>query len=208
MAAATGRGYRRNRRDFYQADGPGDEIRAGQARGQDRGRQSLSEKVRPNFMTPFNSERRSTNPLYRKPSRCRNSPSGFDHRPGDVRGLGRRQCLPGAAGRPDHRRDVSSGGDRHGDPARVQGLDARREYRSYRGSIGESVAAGAVFTIPAFVSAGGWTTFRSARRILEIHLAHVDGQRVGRIVRVAGTALDGGRSGSSLPRVAGSVRDP
>ena len=37
------------------------------------------------------------------------------------------------------------------------------------GSIGESVAAGAIFTLPAFVIAGAWTTFRSCPCLLEVH---------------------------------------
>ena len=36
------------------------------------------------------------------------------------------------------------------------------------GSIGESVAAGAIFTIPAFVLSGAWKSFDSRRGLLEI----------------------------------------
>ena len=61
------------------------------------------------------------------------------------------------------------------------------------GSIGESVAAGAVFTIPAFVMVQAWRIF-VRRGLLEIDGAHACGQRAGRAVRVAGAARDGGRS--------------
>ena len=64
------------------------------------------------------------------------------------------------------------------------------------GSIGESVAAGAIFTVPAFLIAGSLDILRSVAGVLEI-----DGLDVGRrcprgFVRVVGTAESGGGSGT------------
>ncbi len=62
------------------------------------------------------------------------------------------------------------------------------------GSIGESVAAGAVFTIPAFVIVQSLAYFRRSGRLLEIDRADDDGQRSGRALRVARAPRAGGRS--------------
>ena len=64
------------------------------------------------------------------------------------------------------------------------------------GSIGESVAAGAVFTIPAFVISRFMAGFLARHRVLEVHGADDDRQRAGRALRFAGAARAGGRSRS------------
>ena len=71
------------------------------------------------------------------------------------------------------------------------------------GSIGESVAAGAIFTIPAFLLAKAWPSFRPRRRLLEVDRADHGGQHSGRAFYLAGAARDGGRSRTSLSRVSG-----
>ena len=75
------------------------------------------------------------------------------------------------------------------------------------GSIGESVAAGAIFTIPAFVIAGLWPGFDRGQ-VLEIRRADGRRRHAGRAVRFADAARDGGRSGTSLPGIGGGVGDP
>ena len=67
------------------------------------------------------------------------------------------------------------------------------------GSIGESVAAGAIFTIPAFLIREGVAVVSSRRRLLEIDRADDGGQHSGRVVCFAGAAGDGGRSGIAFP---------
>ena len=76
------------------------------------------------------------------------------------------------------------------------------------GSIGESVAAGAIFTLPAFVHGRRpGRIVRFAGRVLEIDRADAGGRRAGRAVRLAGPARDGGRSGAAVPRIGGRGRD-
>ena len=66
------------------------------------------------------------------------------------------------------------------------------------GSIGESVAAGAIFTIPAFVMADLWPALtRAHSRILEVSRANDDRRHAGHSVRDAAAARDG--RGSRLP---------
>ena len=67
------------------------------------------------------------------------------------------------------------------------------------GSIGESVAAGAVFTIPAFVMAGLWPGL-TQDAVLEIRRADDDRRDARHSVRDAAAARDGGGSGASLSR--------
>jgi hypothetical protein len=74
------------------------------------------------------------------------------------------------------------------------------------GSIGESVAAGAVFTIPAFVLARV-AHVRRPRRVLEINHPHADGKLAGRLVRLACPARAGGRSRFAVSRIRGGVSD-
>ena len=66
------------------------------------------------------------------------------------------------------------------------------------GSIGESVAAGAIFTIPAFLIAKAWPSFAPGRRLLEIDGADHGGQHSGRALYFAGAARHGGRSGAAV----------
>ena len=62
------------------------------------------------------------------------------------------------------------------------------------GSIGESVAAGAIFTLPAFVISGAWSSFDPGSGLLEIHRDDDGRQHSGRAVRLAGPPRDGGGS--------------
>ena len=74
------------------------------------------------------------------------------------------------------------------------------------GSIGESVAAGAIFTIPAFVMAGLWPGL-TRDAVLEFGRADDDRRHAGHSVCYAAAARDGGRSGPSLSRIGGRVGD-
>ena len=65
------------------------------------------------------------------------------------------------------------------------------------GAIGESVAAGAVFTIPAFVLAGLWPSLSMERYWQSVALMVIGGV-AGHFVRHAAAAGDGGRSGACL----------
>ena len=73
------------------------------------------------------------------------------------------------------------------------------------GSIGESVAAGAIFTIPAFLIAKAWPSFQPGRRLLEIHGAHDGRQRPRRPVRLPRPARHGGRPRAAVPRIGRGV---
>ena len=66
------------------------------------------------------------------------------------------------------------------------------------GSIGEGIAAGAIFTIPAFLIAKAWPSFRPGRRLLEVHRADHGRQHPRRAFYFPGAAGDGGRSGITL----------
>ena len=74
------------------------------------------------------------------------------------------------------------------------------------GSIGESVAAGAVFTIPAFVIAGLWTGL-DAGPVLEVGRPDGDRRHAGHSVCHAAAARDGGGSRASLSRIGGRLAD-
>ncbi len=74
------------------------------------------------------------------------------------------------------------------------------------GSIGESVAAGAVFTIPAFVMAG-LVAGPHRRQILASCCADGDRRHARHSVRHTLTARHGGRSGTALSGVGGGFRD-
>jgi hypothetical protein len=66
------------------------------------------------------------------------------------------------------------------------------------GSIGESVAAGAIFTLPAFViPARG--EFRAREGLLEIHVDDDCGRHPGSAVCFPGPPRHGGRSFASVP---------
>ena len=75
------------------------------------------------------------------------------------------------------------------------------------GSIGESVAAGAIFTIPAFVLSRALAG-RSRRQVLEFGGADGHRRHAGHSVCYPAAARDGGRSRASLPRIGGRVGDP
>ena len=76
------------------------------------------------------------------------------------------------------------------------------------GSIGESVAAGAVFTLPAFLIAGLVDVVRSFTRLLEIDGAHDGGRHPRRAVRIAGAEEFGGRSRPAVSGIGSRVGDP
>ena len=67
------------------------------------------------------------------------------------------------------------------------------------GSIGEGIAAGAIFTIPAFLIAEGMAFVRARRRLLEIHRADHGRQHPRGALHFPGAPGHGGRSGVSLP---------
>jgi hypothetical protein len=69
------------------------------------------------------------------------------------------------------------------------------------GSIGESVAAGAVFTLPAFIIAGRWPSFEGPGRVSALDRPH--DHRVGarRAVRLAGATRDGRGPDASRSRI-------
>ena len=75
------------------------------------------------------------------------------------------------------------------------------------GSIGESVAAGAIFTIPAFLALPSMASFWPRRRVLEIHCADHGGQHSGRAVHLSGPPRHGGRSRVALSRIPRRIRD-
>ncbi len=66
------------------------------------------------------------------------------------------------------------------------------------GSIGESVAAGAVFTIPAFVMAGLWPGLRPADPYWKSVALMMIGSTLGILFVIARTAGDGRRPRTSL----------
>ena len=76
------------------------------------------------------------------------------------------------------------------------------------GSIGEGIAAGAIFTIPAFLIAKAWPSFQSGRRVLEIHRADHGGQHSRSAFHFAGAQGNGGRSGIALSGISGCVGNP
>ena len=101
-------------------------------------------------------------------------------------------------------------------PAAVIGMAAMRAWKGSlleeniartAGSIGESVAAGAIFTLPAFLMAKAWPSFRPARRLLEIHRPNHGRQRPGRSLHFAGPPRHGGGSRTAFPGIGGRVGD-
>ena len=107
----------------------------------------------------------STSPL--RPRKREDEGINVARRPvgtGDDGGAGRGQRVPGLARRNDDRRNVPSGGDfRCMAVLRgFKGTVLEENIARTAGSIGESVAAGAIFTLPAFVMAGSWTSFDPA----------------------------------------------
>ena len=76
------------------------------------------------------------------------------------------------------------------------------------GSIGESVAAGAVFTLPAFVMVKAWPSFDSREAYWKSTALMLVGSRAGRAVHFVDPAGDGGRSGAAVPGIAGGIGDP
>ncbi len=74
--------------------------------------------------------------------------------------LGAANAYLGLRGRDHHRRHLSGGRHCHGGDARLEaGSLLEENIARTAGSIGESVAAGAIFTIPAFLIAKAWPSF-------------------------------------------------
>ncbi len=67
------------------------------------------------------------------------------------------------------------------------------------GSIGEGVAAGAIFTIPAFLIARVWPSFRPRDAYWKSSALDSGRQRPGRPFYFVSTAGHGGRSGTAFP---------
>ena len=76
------------------------------------------------------------------------------------------------------------------------------------GSIGESVAAGAVFTLPAFLISGAWSSFDPVAGLLEIHLHDGGRQHHRSAVCFARAPRDGRGSVAPVPGIARRRRDP
>ena len=180
-----------------QADGRGDEGRAGEADGQDRGRQSAERKSEvQTFMTPPK-DSRSYQPFVPREHEDAGVHAGGPCCSGLVMCvvLGAANAYLGLQGRPDDRRHLSRGGHRHGRAARLQGLDPRREHRANRRLDRRIGGGGRDLHHPRvrhLVKA--WPIVRFARGLLEIHRADAGGQRAGRAVRLADPPRDGGRS--------------
>ena len=122
------------------------------------GRASRHAKIRPHepaFFQPARS-RRIPAPGPGQLEHDRVHGAGPPDRPGHVRRPRRGQRLPRPARRHDHRRHLPGGGDRHGGAALFKGTLLEENFARTVGSIGESVAAGAIFTIPAFVILKLW----------------------------------------------------
>ena len=130
--------------------------------------------------------------------------------PRDERDPRRGQRLPRAARRHDHRRHLPGGGDRHGHPAPVEGLDPRRELRPNR-------------RLHRRVGGGGRHLHDSGVRdpqALEVrrrepddrvpHVVRADGprRRARHHVRHDPAPRDGGGPDAAVPRVGGGQRDP
>ena len=94
-------------------------------------------------------------------------------RAGDVRVLGAANAYLGLRAGMTIAATYPGGRYRHGRAcALMKGSILEENIARTVGSIGESVAAGAVFTIPAFVLAGVWPAFDVRQRLLEIRRAH------------------------------------
>ena len=87
--------------------------------------------------------------------------AGRAPRPRDDADARRGERLSRTARGNDDRRHLPGRRDQHGGPAPLSRIDPRGELCRTAGSIGESVAAGAIFTLPAFVIAGAWPSFSS-----------------------------------------------
>ena len=75
------------------------------------------------------------------------------------------------------------------------------------GSIGESVAAGAIFTSAGVSSRQSVAIVSFRRRLLEIHRADHGGQHSRRSLHFSGAPRHGGRPRTALPRISGGFGD-
>ena len=75
------------------------------------------------------------------------------------------------------------------------------------GSIGESVAAGAIFTLPAFLIAGAWPSFAPKDAYWKSTALMVVGSILGVLFVSLVRQSDGGRSGIAVPGIGGGFRD-
>ena len=137
--------------------------------------------------------------------------AGAGPRPRDERHPRRGQRLPRPARRHDHRRDLPGGGHRHGGAAAAARARMLEEnFARTVGSIGESVAAGAIFTIPAFVILGMWK-FDPEHMVAGVPGRHRpdDPRRPARHhVRHHPAPRHGRGPDAAVPRVGGGDRDP
>ncbi len=76
------------------------------------------------------------------------------------------------------------------------------------GSIGESVAAGAIFTIPAFVISGRVAGIRFSACVSEVFAADAGRRSAGHPLCYASAPRDGRRPGASLPGIGGGFGNP
>ncbi len=76
------------------------------------------------------------------------------------------------------------------------------------GSIGESVAAGAIFTIPAFIISRSWLDFSPGTAYWKSTSLDARRQRARRSVRIARTPRPGRRSRAPVPRIRRRLPDP
>ncbi len=76
------------------------------------------------------------------------------------------------------------------------------------GSIGESVAAGAIFTIPAFVISGAWPVFDFEHAYWKSSILMLVGGGLGILFVTLAASRDGGRSRASFPGISSRLADP
>ena len=105
-------------------------------------------------------------------------------------------------------------------PAAVLGMALLRLFKDHNiieenftrtvGSIGESVAAGAIFTLPAFLIAGVWKPgiLRQLRRLSEVHRHHDGRRHRGHPVRHPAAPGHGRGPRTEVPRIGRGLRDP
>ena len=156
-----------DRRDFREADGPGDEGRAGEAGGQNRGRQNdQRESEGQTRMTPTREHKPFVPPhVQMKEFTLRAVLLGLVM----CVVLGAANAYLGLQRGPDHRGDLSGGGDRHGRAAHFQRLDPRREHRANCGLHRRIGRGGRGVHHPGVRDFALMARFLARHRVLEIH---------------------------------------
>ena len=76
------------------------------------------------------------------------------------------------------------------------------------GSIGESIAAGAIFTIPAFLMAGCWSDFATPEAWARSSALMIVGGLLGHLFRHAAASCYGRGPGPSFSGIDRGSRDP